>query len=657
MVLDGFSVRGYLIDMRFPSGLLDEIRARLPISDVVGRRVTWDRRKSQPAKGDFWACCPFHSEKTPSFHVDDRRGIYKCFGCGASGDMFKFVTETEGLAFPEVVERLAGAAGVPLPAHDPQAEAREEKRQTLFDVMEAACRFFEDSLHSRLGAAARGYLSGRELGPDLQARFRIGYAPNDRSALKTHLAGQGISAEQMIEAGLIIAGPDIAVPYDRFRDRVIFPITDLRGRVIAFGGRAMSADVPAKYLNSPDTPLFHKGTLLYNAAQAREAAHRSGTIVAVEGYIDVIALVAAGFEAAVAPLGTALTEDQLRLLWRFAAEPTLCFDGDEAGLRAASRAIDLALPLIEPGKSLKFALLPQGQDPDDLIRSGGRAAMEDVLGSARPLADMLWRREAEAGVFDTPERRAALEARIGDLVRLIGNETVRRHYAQALGERLKSFFGQAEPNRNRRRGPTRGKGDRQPARTGLRGQETGASSSLLGSPLLARTYRATVSRREAVIVGTAINHPRLVEAHFEDFAALELGSGDLDGLRAEMVAAISEDHDVSGPAMRGRLLRGGFEQLLETIDRVLIGCREWYSGVDADPEDAEKAWLQAVSLHRRAGALHKELRAAELALANEPSEENLAWLRDVQAELAKADGMEALVEGFGSRSGRNGRKL
>ena len=248
----------------------------------------------------------------------------------------------------------------------------------------------------------------------------------------------------MIEAGLLVSGEDIAVPYDRFRDRVMFPITDWRGRVIAFGGRALDKDVSAKYLNSPETPLFHKGATLYNIAGARKAAHEGAVVIAVEGYIDVIAMVTAGFEATVAPLGTALTAEQLALMWRMADEPILCFDGDDAGRRAAYRAVDLALPLLKPGKSLKFAGLPDGQDPDDLARSGGREAIDDVLAAARPLVHVLWARESEAGPFDTPERRAALEARIAQIIATVADETVRRYYKQDFAGRLRQMF--APPN-------------------------------------------------------------------------------------------------------------------------------------------------------------------------------------------------------------------
>src|SRR6266567_4340943 len=422
--------------MRFPAQFLDELRARLPVSDVVGRRVKLRKR------GREWVgLSPFNQEKTPSFTVNDQKGFFHDFSSGKHGNIFDFVMETEGVTFPEAVERLASLAGVPVPKLSKEAEAREERRKTLHDVLELAAKFFESTLASRAGAKARGYLADRGIEPAAQLKFRLGYAGAERYALKEHLGAHRIPVPDMIEAGLLIAGDDIAVPFDRFRDRVMFPIADWRGRVIAFGGRAMEKDAQAKYLNSPETPLFHKGSTLYNGASARTAAHQGAIVVAVEGYIDVIAMVAAGYEATVAPLGTALTEDQLALLWRMS---------DEAGTRAAYRAIDLALPQLKPGKSLKFAILPEGQDPDDLYRSGGRAAIEDVIGGARPLSDLLWLRETEAGSFDTPERRAALERRIAEVTGTIGDEPVRRYYRQDLEGRLQRLLAPpSAPDRNR----------------------------------------------------------------------------------------------------------------------------------------------------------------------------------------------------------------
>ncbi len=413
--------------MRFTPQFLDELRARLPVSEVVGRRV-----KLKKAGREYKGLSPFQQEKSPSFTVNDQKGFYHDFSSGKHGDIISFLMETEGVGFTEAVERLASMAGLALPAATPDAARQEQRRKTLHDVMELAAKFFADTLASRGGAKARGYLADRAITPTTQLQFRIGYAPGERFALKEYLGGQGVPVEDMVEAGLLVSAEDIPVPYDRFRDRVMFPITDHRGRVIAFGGRALEKDVAAKYLNSPETPLFHKGDNLYNLGSARQAAHNGSPLIVVEGYVDVIAMVTAGFAGSVAPLGTALTENQLALLWKMADEPILCFDGDRAGQKAAWRAADLALPHLKPGKSLRFALLPEGQDPDDLARSGGRAAIEEVISAARGLADLIWSREIEGNSYATPERRAALEARIGELASGIRDEVVRRYYRQDL---------------------------------------------------------------------------------------------------------------------------------------------------------------------------------------------------------------------------------
>jgi len=421
--------------MRFSPQFLDELRARLPVSEVVGRRV-----RLRKAGREWKGLSPFNKEKTPSFFVNDQKQAWFDFSSGKNGNIFDFVMMTEGLSCPEAVERLASMAGVPLPVATPDAARQEQRRRTLYDVMELAAKFFADTLASRNVAKARGYLADRAILPQTQLQFRLGYAPPDRFALKEYLGGQGIPVEDMVEVGLLVSGENAPVPFDRFRDRVMFPITDARGRVIAFGGRALEKDVPAKYLNSPETPLFHKGDNLYNLASARQAAHNGAQLIVVEGYVDVIAMVTAGFAGSVAPLGTALTENQLALLWKMADEPILCFDGDRAGQKAAYRAADLALPHLKPDKSLRFATLPEGQDPDDLARSGGRGAVEEVISAARPLAEMIWSRELEGGNFATPERRAALEARIKELSNGIRDEVVRRYYRQDLAERLQRAF-------------------------------------------------------------------------------------------------------------------------------------------------------------------------------------------------------------------------
>ncbi|MDJ1159222.1 DNA primase [Chelatococcus sp. SYSU_G07232] len=626
--------------MRYPPSVLEEIRSRLPVTAVVGKRV-----RLQKAGREWKGLSPFNAEKTPSFYVNDQKGFYHCFSSGKHGDIFTFLMEVEGLSFPEAVERLAAEAGVTLPKLSREAERVEEERKSLHQVLELACAFFEATLQGREGGKARGYLAGRGLGPEIQKRFRLGYAPPERFALRDHLAATGVPPQMMIDAGLLVAGEEINVPYDRFRDRVMFPICDARGRVVAFGGRAMSADVPAKYLNSPETPLFHKGSLLYNHHNARKAAHDRGTVIAVEGYVDVIAMSAVGFPHAVAPLGTALTEEQLALLWRMADEPILCFDGDRAGRKAAFRAIDVALPLLQPGKSLRFALLPEGQDPDDLSRSGGAAAIDAVLAGARPLVDVLWAREVERAPLDTPERRAALERRIGDLLSHLKDETLRRHYRAEIGARLAGLMpGVIGPRRGAGRPPTghRGGGD-------ARGRFLPAEEPLRASPALARhplfAAAGRESPREALILLALLAHPPLLLRHCEMIAGLELTGAQARRLRARMVdvAASEEEHDSA--ALRDRIAEAGLGAVLVDLERVVRPGDRWALAPDADIDAVYGALHQAVTLHRRAHTLHTELRAAERALAEEESETNLAWLLDVRAQISSLEGTEADVDG------------
>ncbi|MEM6488490.1 MAG: DNA primase [Pseudomonadota bacterium] len=443
--------------MRFSPSFLEDLRTRVALSDVVGRKVTWDKRKSKPAQGDHWAPCPFHHEKTASFHADDARGFYHCFGCGASGDLFKFVMETENLPFAEAVARVAADAGVALPEPEggnAAARAAEDKRQRLFAVMEEAVRFFRQSLQSSAGAGARAYLEHRGLGAETIARFELGYAPGGRSAggggprLTDRLRDKG-ALEDGIEAGLATVPREDRgrgmEPYDFFRNRLMFPIRDGRGRCIAFGARALAEGQEPKYLNSSDTPLFSKGRNLYHFGPARGAAGKAGTLIVAEGYMDVIALAQAGFDHAVAPLGTAVKADQLQLLWKATDEPVIALDGDRAGLDAAFRLIDHALPLLAPGKSLRFCVMPGGQDPDDVIRAGGTAAMAEVLAGAVPLVEMLWRRETAAAPLDTPERRAAFDKRLDAQLGKIADPAVRAHYRDDLRERRRALFRRQPP--------------------------------------------------------------------------------------------------------------------------------------------------------------------------------------------------------------------
>jgi DNA primase len=664
--------------MRFSPQFLDELKARLPVSEVVGRRV-----KLRKAGREWKGLSPFNQEKTPSFFVNDQKQAWFDFSSQKNGSIFDFVMMTEGVSFPEAVERLAAQAGMALPKVSQEDEAREQHRRSLNDVVELAAQFFQATLASRVGARARGYLADRALDPAMQLKFRIGYAPAERFALKEHLGGQGVSVEDMIEAGLLVSGDDIPVPYDRFRDRVMFPITDLRGRVIAFGGRALEKDAQAKYLNSPETPLFHKGGTLFNIAAARAAAHQGAEVIAVEGYVDVIALVSVGYEGSVAPLGTALTADQLTLLWKMADEPILCFDGDGAGRRAAYRAVDLALPLLKPGKSLKFASLPDGQDPDDLVRSGGRQAVADVLGAARPLSQMLWTRETEAGGLDTPERRAAFEARLTEVMGLIGDETVRKYYRRDFGERLRSLFepeGKGRPfPREAGRGysprsafpprsgfqPRPGQGGRRPgpgagrgfASPGFGSQQPYVvmSQQLAAGPL--HRGRAAIPRREALILQALVNHPWLAHDHLEELAHIEFRHADTQKLRDLLLDLLAHDGDTSPEALRASLAARSPAELLARVERVITTTNVWGAGPTAAPEDVLMTWKQLVALHRQWHSLVKELKDAEQALGQDTTEANYSWLQDVKARLSAIDGIEATIDGFGTSSGRTARTV
>ncbi|MBX7526704.1 DNA primase [Qipengyuania vesicularis] len=418
---------------------LDELRMRTTLSAVIGRTVRLTK-----AGREFKACCPFHNEKTPSFYVNDEKGFYHCFGCEAHGDAIRWLTDQRGMPFMDAVKELAAEAGMEVPAPDPRAAERAEKRASLHDVTAAAQQWFVDKLASAEGSEARAYLKRRGFSDAVVREFGFGFAPSDRQALKGALS---FPEPMLVEAGMRIEveGKD---PYDRFRGRLMLPIQDARGRVIAFGGRILDADAHGpKYLNSPDTPLFDKGRTLYNLHRAAPAARQSGRIVVVEGYMDAIALANAGIAEAVAPLGTALTENQIELLWRQVERPILCFDGDNAGQRAAMRAIGRVLPMLRPGHSLSIVRMPAGMDPDDLIRDNGVGAMEELLSSPASLLDTLWAFERDAQPLDSPEEKAGLKERLQNHVEAIQHPDIRALYKRELLERFSSFAFPPRPQR------------------------------------------------------------------------------------------------------------------------------------------------------------------------------------------------------------------
>jgi DNA primase len=582
--------------MKLPPGFVDELRSRLTLSSVVGRKVTWDRKKSNAAKGDWWAPCPFHQEKTASFHADDRKGFYYCFGCQAKGDVIGFVRETENLSFMEAVERLAREAGMAMPAPDPQAAARADRASQLVAVMEQAIRHYRMILRSGAGGPARDYLAGRGLTGDALDRWEIGFAPDGGQALWSHLTGAGIAPELIIEAGLALPAEGGKPPWDRFRDRILFPIRDARGRAIAFGGRAMQKNARAKYLNSPETPLFDKGATLFNLPRARDAAGKGAPVILAEGYMDVIALSEAGFTGAVAPLGTAVTERQLDLAWRLSPEPVVALDGDAAGQRAAGRVIDLALPRLAPARSLRFAVMPAGLDPDDLIRTRGPAAMQGVLDAALPMAEMLWQRLVTGADTRTPEARAALEARLkADLAR-IGDGGLRVQYDREFRDRLWALFRPSGRPRKAARGGTAA----QPRATA---PQPGTRASLLASGADADVVQ------ETLILNVLIAHPGLLA---EFLASLEHTNFTTPAHAA--VAASLIRHAAASDSDRRALVAAELEP--GTLDRLpgLEHVRIARGARPGDPEDDARTCL--VVAFARLGAARAKLAETQEAVAD-----------------------------------------
>ena len=511
--------------MSLPPGFLDELRTRTSLTQVVGRKVMWDTRKSNQGKGDMWAPCPFHQEKTASFHVDDRKGFYYCFGCHAKGDAISFVRETENVGFMEAVEIIAREVGMPVPKQDPAAQAKADRRTQLAEVMEQAVQYFRLQLKTANAGAARDYLAGRGLSEAAQDRWDIGFAADARQGVFAHLTGQGVDPELIIDAGLAARPDDGRDPYDRFRGRIIFPIRDARGRAIGLGGRAMDPNARAKYLNSPETALFDKGRSLYNHGPARQASGKGAPLIVAEGYMDVIALSEAGFQACVAPLGTAITESQLQMMWRISPEPIIALDGDTAGLRAAMRLVDLALPLLEAGQSLRFALMPEGLDPDDVLKQQGKGAMQRLIDGALPMVQLLWRRETEAGNFDSPERKAALDKNLRSAISKIKDASIRQHYGQAIKEMRWELFSP------RRASPEKGPWRKNAWKDKPAPSKGAAKSSLLGNA--GQGFEDHL--REAVILAVLVLNPAIVITFETELEKLILSSREHNFLREQIL--------------------------------------------------------------------------------------------------------------------------
>lgn len=621
--------------MAFPPQFLEELRGRLALSEVVSKRLRLIR-----AGREFKAPCPFHNEKTPSFYVNDQKGFFHCFGCGAHGDIIGFVMRHDNLAFPEAVEQLASQAGLPVPRPTEEDRQRYERRKTLHDLTEQAARWFEQQLYTPGGRSGLDYLRRRGLDDESIARFRLGFAPPNSAALRQHLLKLSFAEDDMLTAGLLRRPDDGTAPYSFFRNRVIFPVTDRRGQVVAFGGRILEGDGP-KYVNTADTPLFHKGTLLYGLSRARQAAADGKPVLVAEGYMDVIALVRAGFEGAVAPLGTALTETQVQELWKLipAAEkiPFLCFDGDNAGRRAAWRAVERILPHLGPGQSARVAFLPEGEDPDSLIRVNGPRAMQTVLDQSIPLADAVWRMETEGRPSDTPEAKAAVKAALEARVSTIGDRDVQSFYRTEMRRRIDEAFAP----------PPRPYGNRGPWQPGRRPGEP-PRRHVPGMPGLRTAKPAGAGRgraarlpaiRERILLAALINHPDLFGEVGESLGLLPFGDSGLETLRHAVVESLSEDRGrdsaLDADGLCRHLSSAGHEAMVGALLTEATYVHAGFARPDAPLEAVRHGWWSTWR-HLHHQQVLADLREAEAALKRDNNEANLARFMALRQEVIES---------------------
>ena len=624
--------------MTFPPAFLDELRSRLSLSDVVGKRIRLIR-----AGREFKACCPFHNEKSPSFYVNDDKQFYHCFGCGAHGDIIGFSMRHDRLSFPEAVESLAGQAGLQVPRDTPVDRERFDQEKRLIQLLDRAAAWFEEQLWLPAGREGLNYFRQRGLSDEAIRRFRLGYAPNDGQALIRALTADKYTLEEMAKLGLVRKAEDRNEHYSFFRNRVMFPVGDRRGRTVAFGGRVLGDGEP-KYLNSPDHPLFHKGKLLYGLSRARTALGQGQPIIVVEGYMDVIAMVEAGFTGAVAPLGTALTEDQMALLWKLSPppesrdpsrdySPILCFDGDNAGLRAAARGVERALPLLTPTQTLRIAFMPEGRDPDDLIRQSGKSGMDAVLSQAKPMIDAVWDMSLAGRALRTPEERGAFIAAIKQKVGAIQNEGLRQLYNAEVQKRLDAFFEWKKPE-NRTQKPFGG------GRSG----DSGREGRGLPFPVnLAQRKQPPQAQqlREKALLALMINHPDLFSDFGEDLAHRSFSNTGFEALRQRLVEILALDsqepldatelyrHLSSAPEDTARGYgAAALAEILSESTYMHVGAARPDRPLDQAQHSWKSIWDKWLQEQ-----LQIDLQSARHAYAESASEENLARLMALRSQV------------------------
>lgn len=625
--------------MSLPPGFLDELRTRASLSQVVGRKVMWDTRKSNQGKGDMWAPCPFHHEKSASFHVDDRKGFYYCFGCHAKGDAISFVRETENVSFIEAVKILADEAGMPMPEQDPKAQEKADRRTLLSEVMDQAVKFFRMTLQQGVASDARAYLERRGLNDKAIERWEIGFAPDTWQGLWDYLIGKGVDPDLILGAGLGKPSQKGGKPYDTFRGRIMFPIRDARGRCTAFGGRAMDPNDNAKYLNSPETELFDKGRSLYNHGPARTAAGQGQPLIVGEGYMDVIAMSEFGFGAAVAPLGTAITENQLQMMWRIAPEPIIALDGDTAGLRAAMRLIDLALPLLEAGQSLRFALMPDGLDPDDVLKANGAPALQKLLDNAMPMVRLLWQRETTGKVFDSPERKAMLDKTLREKLKTIKDPSIRNHYGQAIKELRWDLFSTKRPAQQRRQ---QGGGFQQGGFKGKWQPPQNAQASTKSSALATGQGDAvTIHLRQSVILAALVCTPEVAEDFESSLENMSFRSTDHSDIRNLILRNLGATSEVLRENINSALGPEVLENLLGASHVAIIPCIRTPGNADT----ARMTVAEELAKFETVRGLDAEIADAAQDLAG-VADEGVTW-RLTQAALAAEEAVRSTQEDKG----------
>jgi DNA primase len=588
--------------MRFDERLLDEIKARLRPSDVIGRTVKLRRQGRE-----YVGLSPFTKEKTPSFYVNDDKGQFFDFSSGKTGDIITFLQETERLSFPEAVERLAAEAGVTLPTIDPRGAEEDKKRQGLQDWLTAAAAWFQAELRRPSGKEARAYLERRGLKEDEWARFGLGYAPEGRTRLKDYLVAKGAKPGELVESGVLIAPEEGGAPYDRFRERIMFPIADARGRIVSFGGRALDPDARAKYLNGPETPLFDKGRVLYGVPEARKLLHAAGEgapLVVVEGYMDVIACQRAEI-ASVAPMGTALTESQMEQLWRLHRSPTLCFDADAAGQRAASRAIDRALPLLTPERTFAFASLDGGKDPDDVLRERGSAALKLQLTETKPLVAKLFEREkAEAMPLETPEQRAGLKVSLRRLAATIADRELAAEYRSVLLANYEALWPLSQPvytHSGAGRALAKKRWEGRLRHPPLTPEVQDAVRRLPGTP----------KRLSAAIASALISDPVRIDDKIELLEVQGFCDPTLSSISKEIVHIRFQERSLEPETLRYQLKSRGFDELLKEIAKWAADLRAPFLSEDMPPDRARALWSHAFDVLVQIAALERALTEAK----------------------------------------------